>query len=106
MLAWGDRSGIEIFTEAALGNLHCADWRKFAHGRHHWLANRGAQSGIVALASNDDEKDTGFRQLLGTLALADQLVELIAFLRVKPDHVFLDRNLFPRHQITSIAGGD
>ena len=44
------------FTEAALGNLHYADWRNFAHGRHHWLAKRGEQSAIVALISDDDER--------------------------------------------------
>ena len=35
------------------------------------------------------------QQLGGTLAFANQLVESIAFLRVEPDHVFLDGNLFP-----------
>lgn len=44
------------FTEAALGNLHYADWRNFAHGRHHWLAKRGEQSAIVALIGDDDER--------------------------------------------------
>lgn len=44
------------FTEAALGNLHYADWRNFAHGRHHWLAKRGEQSAIVALIGEDDER--------------------------------------------------
>ena len=44
------------FTEAALGNLHYADWRNFAHGRHHWLAKRGAQSAIIALIGDDDER--------------------------------------------------
>ena len=42
------------FTEAALGNLQTADWRNFAHGRHHWLAKRGAISGILALVGDDD----------------------------------------------------
>ena len=42
------------FTEAALGNLHYADWRNFAHGRHHWLAKRGKQSAIVALIGDED----------------------------------------------------
>ena len=37
------------------------------------------------------------------LPLQNQLVESIAFLRVEPDHVFLDGNLFPGHKITSIA---
>ena len=44
------------FTEAALGNLQYADWRNFAHGRHHWLAKRGEQSAIIALISDDDER--------------------------------------------------
>ena len=44
------------FTEAALGNLHYADWRNFAHGRHHWLAKRGGQSAVVALIGEEDER--------------------------------------------------
>jgi trehalose-6-phosphatase len=44
------------FTEAALGNLHYADWRNFAHGRHHWLAKRGEQSAIIALIGDNDER--------------------------------------------------
>jgi len=40
-----------------------------------------------------------FRQQLGgTLAFADQLVELGAFLRAQPHHVLLDGNLFPDHE--------
>jgi len=38
------------------------------------------------------------QQLSGTLALADQLVEPIAFRHGEPDHVFLDRNLSPSHE--------
>lgn len=30
------------FTEAALGSIQATDYRNFAHGRHHWLAKRGA----------------------------------------------------------------
>src|SRR6202022_3727571 len=37
------------FVEGALGNLHSADWRNFGHGRHHWLAKRAEQTGIIAL---------------------------------------------------------
>jgi hypothetical protein len=29
------------FTEAALGQVQLADYRNFAHGRHHWLAKNG-----------------------------------------------------------------
>ncbi|MBB1094231.1 sucrose-6-phosphate hydrolase, partial [Rhodopseudomonas palustris] len=42
------------FTEAALGNLQLADYRNFAHGRHHWLAKRGETSGVLALVTDDD----------------------------------------------------
>jgi hypothetical protein len=45
------------------------------------------------------QEDARLRQQLGgTLAFANQLVESIAFLRVEPDHVFLDGNLFPGHE--------
>lgn len=39
------------FSEAALGNLQVADYRNFAHGRHHWLAKRGDDSSVLALFS-------------------------------------------------------
>lgn len=42
------------FTEAALGNLQLADYRNFAHGRHHWLAKRGTETAIVAFVSDED----------------------------------------------------
>ena len=42
------------FTEAALGNLQVADYRNFAHGRHHWLAKRGDTSAIVAFVTEAD----------------------------------------------------
>jgi fructoselysine-6-P-deglycase FrlB-like protein len=42
------------FVEGALGNLHAADWRNFGHGRHHWLAKRADETGIVALVGEGD----------------------------------------------------
>lgn len=42
------------FTEAALGNLQLADYRNFAHGRHHWLAKRGDTSAVLAFVSEAD----------------------------------------------------
>jgi hypothetical protein len=42
------------FTEAALGNLQIADYRNFAHGRHHWLAKHGNVSGVLAFSSESD----------------------------------------------------
>ena len=43
------------FVEAALGNIHAADFRNFGHGRHHWIAKRGQETGILALVSDKDE---------------------------------------------------
>jgi hypothetical protein len=42
------------FTEAALGQVQLADYRQFAHGRHHWLAKRGESSTVLALATQAD----------------------------------------------------
>lgn len=42
------------FTEAALGNLQFADYRNFAHGRHHWLAKQGHISGVLAFITEAD----------------------------------------------------
>jgi len=42
------------FTEAALGTTQLADYRNFAHGRHHWLAKHGATTGVIALVTSDD----------------------------------------------------
>lgn len=43
------------FTEAALGSIQLADFRNFAHGRHHWLAKRGEDSGVLALVAPEDK---------------------------------------------------
>lgn len=42
------------FTEAALIAVQMSDFRNFAHGRHHWLAKRGDQSGVIAFAGDRD----------------------------------------------------
>ncbi len=42
------------FTEAALGSVQVADFRHFAHGRHHWIAKRRADTAVLALTSEDD----------------------------------------------------
>lgn len=41
------------FVEAALGHLHASDFRNFGHGRHNWMAKRGSQSAVLALAGGD-----------------------------------------------------
>lgn len=42
------------FTEAALGAVQVADYRNFAHGRHHWLAKQGDSTAVLALATDED----------------------------------------------------
>lgn len=44
------------FTEAALGQVQVADYRNFAHGRHHWLAKRGSSSAVLAFTSDEDRR--------------------------------------------------
>lgn len=44
------------FTEAALGNLWTADYRQFAHGRHHWLAKNTETSAVLAFTTNADKE--------------------------------------------------
>ena len=42
------------FTEAALGHLQLADYRNFAHGRHHWLAKHNETSAVLAFITDAD----------------------------------------------------
>ncbi len=42
------------FSEAALGHIQLADFRNFAHGRHHWLAKRGSRTGVLAIFASDE----------------------------------------------------
>lgn len=44
------------FTEAALANVQLADYRNFAHGRHHWIAKHAEVTSVLALCSPEDEK--------------------------------------------------
>ena len=41
------------FTEAALGHIQLADYRNFAHGRHHWLARHGNDTAVLAFVTDD-----------------------------------------------------
>ena len=42
------------FTEAAIGHVQVADYRNFAHGRHHWLSTNAANSAVLSLAADED----------------------------------------------------
>ncbi len=41
-------------VEAGIVGVQMADYRQFAHGRHHWLAKNGRLSGVLALTSTRD----------------------------------------------------
>lgn len=54
---WGSPVAIDLeskFTEAALGHVQIADYRNFAHGRHHWLAKH-ADTAVIALTLPQDK---------------------------------------------------
>lgn len=54
---WTRTAAIDLeskFTEAAIGHLQYADYRNFAHGRHHWLAKRSDTSAVLALITDAD----------------------------------------------------
>jgi len=44
------------FVEAALGSIQLADYRNFAHGRHHWLAKRGESTAVLALTTEVEKE--------------------------------------------------
>ena len=42
-------------TEAALKNIQLSDYRNFGHGRHHWIAKRSEETGVIALITPEEE---------------------------------------------------
>lgn len=44
------------FTEAALANVSVADFRNFAHGRHHWLDRRRSTSAVVSFETPSSDR--------------------------------------------------
>ena len=54
--AWPAAVDLESkFSEAGLTHVQLVDYRNFAHGRHFWLAKRGENTSVVALACPDTE---------------------------------------------------
>jgi phosphoglycolate phosphatase-like HAD superfamily hydrolase len=56
---WGLPAAMDTeskLTEAGLKNIQVTDYRNFGHGRHHWFAKRGEESGIVALITPDEKE--------------------------------------------------
>ena len=75
------------FVEAALGDLHVADFRNFGHGRHHWIAKREQETGVVALVGSPSAK------------LADRTLSLL------PDTLEKCRIDLHGHEICQIISG-
>ena len=48
---WGKAAAVDAeskMSEAGLANVHLADYRSFAHGRHNWLDKNKEETGLVA----------------------------------------------------------
>ena len=51
---WATAAAMDLeskLVEGGLADVHYADLRNFAHGRHHWLARQGERTTVVALAT-------------------------------------------------------
>ncbi len=51
---WAAAAAMDLeskLVEGGLADVHYADLRNFAHGRHHWLARRGETTTVVALVT-------------------------------------------------------
>ena len=72
---WARMAAIDMeskLVEGALADVHCADLRNFAHGRHHWIAKRGTSTVVVALVTPQ------WKELFDrTLALLPSTVKVI-----------------------------
>lgn len=87
------------FTEAAVGNLQIADYRNFAHGRHHWLAKRGDASAVLALYS-----PTGADLAERTLALLPAEIPIARLALPESPMATLLASLIAALRITGWAG--
>lgn len=73
------------FTESAIGITQIADYRNFAHGRHHWLTPHKNECGVLAFITPNDE------------ALAEKTLALI------PSNVPVARITLPAGQETAMV---
>jgi hypothetical protein len=39
-----------------LGSVQVADFRHFAHGRHHWIAKHRGETAVLAMICDDDRQ--------------------------------------------------
>jgi len=87
------------FVEAALGSVHLADYRNFAHGRHNWLAKRGKSTAVLALIS-DLEKELAHQ----TLELLPSNIKVVRLYLPGNDTVAAIRALITCFHIVALAG--
>lgn len=56
---WSRIAAIDIesrFAEAAIGNVSATDYRNFAHGRHHWLEQKGDETAVITFETPDSTR--------------------------------------------------
>lgn len=54
---WGKPAALDMESkcvEAGLMNIQCANYRNFAHGRHHWIARNSSNTGVIVLGTKDN----------------------------------------------------
>ena len=74
---WAAIAAIDLeskLIEGGLADVHYADIRNFAHGRHHWLARRGETTTVVALVT--PEWSDLFRKTLALLPPRTEILRL------------------------------
>jgi hypothetical protein len=87
------------FTEAAIGHVQLADYRNFAHGRHHWMAKHPARTAVLSFESNYD------RELADrTLALLPQAIPVVRLTGVGTGSTACLSTLLASIQIAGLAG--
>lgn len=87
------------FTEAALGSVQVADYRNFAHGRHHWLAKHEKSTGILAFTSDQD------RELATkTISLIPERIPILKVDLPFSDERAMISSLIQVMQLTALAG--
>lgn len=73
-------------VEAGLMNCQIADYRSFAHGRHHWLAKHDHESSVLILAS---DKDITMARVISRNLPRDLVQQLIHFPGNRNDAILL-----------------
>lgn len=76
---WGRLAALDLeskFTEAGLANVQCADYRNFAHGRHHWLVRHPDTTTTLAIVTPEMEDLS--RRTLALLPSEESIIRMLA----------------------------